>query len=154
MTSGEIAQRLAGRVEEDLALFERFHALCEEELSWLERPDIEGLETLLEGKEALMKEIEERAEESAPLWTRFAEEGGEGGERGEDSLIGRMEENVGRIRTLIGRIQEVESAAADRLAQRKREAQDALGSLGRGGRALSAYRPVRIFSPRFLDKRE
>ncbi len=149
MTAEAVVRDLSRRAEEDLALFGHLLGLCGRELACLASPRLEGLGPILEEKEALVRKLARRAEEAASLWARLEEREGE-----EDPSLGPLLASVERVRGKIESIREAEAEIARRLSDRSGEVRRLLGSLERGGRAMDAYRPIRNYAPRFVDRKE
>jgi predicted nuclease with TOPRIM domain len=144
----ELAQALIRRTEEDEAFFERLRALCGQELGCLARPGLEGMEEVLAEKEGLMRRLDERAAEAAPLWDRLRNGEGEGGRMPD------LERRMDRIRAKIGEIQRLEAEIARHIGDRRKDARASVSSLGRVNLAMDAYRPSRVYDPRFVDRKE
>ena len=144
----DVTQALIRRAEEDGELFERLRALCGRELGCLAQPGLEGLEAILAEKESLIRRLDERAAQAAPLWERLRS--GEGaGARVED-----LQRRVNRVRAHIEEIQRLEAEIARGAGKRRQDLRGNLASLGRAGKAMDAYRPSRVYDPRFLDRKE
>lgn len=144
----DIAQTLIRHAEEDGELFERLRALCGRELGCLARPGLEGMDAILAEKESLLRRLDERAEQAAPLWERLRSGEGEG------ARMADLQRRVDRIRAEIEEIQRLEAEIAGSAGKRRRELRGSLASLGRVGQAMDAYRPSRVYDPRFLDRKE
>ncbi|OGL59237.1 MAG: hypothetical protein A3J27_12460 [Candidatus Tectomicrobia bacterium RIFCSPLOWO2_12_FULL_69_37] len=143
----DVAQALLRRAEEDGELFERLRELCGRELRCLALPGLDGLDAVLAEKEGLLRRLDERAAQAAPLWERLR--GGEG----EDARRADLQRRVDGIREKIGEIQRIEAEIALGVDKRRREVRGSFSSLGRVGKAMDAYRPSRVYDPRFLDRK-
>ncbi|MBI3129641.1 MAG: hypothetical protein HYZ11_18685 [Candidatus Tectomicrobia bacterium] len=139
---------LIRRADEDAELFERLRALCQEEMGCLARPGLAGMDAVLAGKESLIRLIDARAAQAAPLWDRLW--GGGGEEARKPELLERVE----GIRRKIEEIQRLEAEIARAVAGRRKGARESVSSLGRLGQAMDAYRPARVYDPRFVDRKE
>ena len=144
----EDAQKLAATLDENLNLFEKLLVVCDEELACFTQEEIRGIEEVLAEKEAIIKRIEENGKKVAPLWERIEKW------RGDEALLDRLNDGLAKIRESAEKVQLKEAAVAEGLARRSQEVGRSLGSLREGGKALRAYRPIRTFSPRFVDKKE
>lgn len=144
----DIAQTLIRRAEEDGELFERLRALCGRELRCLALPGLEGMDAILAEKESLLRRLDERAAQAAPLWDRLRGGGGEGGRMPD------LQRRVDQIREKIEEIQRLEAEIARGVGARRKEVQRSVSSLGRVGKAMEAYRPSRLYAPRFVDRKE
>lgn len=136
--------KLMAVAEEDLAAFEELQRICAQQIRCLGSDDLEALPAIVEEKEKLIQKIQQRSEEFAPLWAQVGEAAGR------ENLYQRVE----KIRDTLETIQKSENQISEVLTRRADAVRKALGSLAQGGKAVNAYKPIRSYAPRFVDRKE
>ncbi|MDP6366360.1 MAG: flagellar export chaperone FlgN [Nitrospinota bacterium] len=148
MAGESIAEKLISAAKADLASYEELLALCGREYASLSTPRLDDLSLIIEEKERFIREIEENSDRHSPLWAEF--ESAQGG----DSAMDRLGEAVDRVREVVEAVQKSEEKIAELVMSRSEEIQGAIGTISQSGKALSAYKPVRNYAPRFVDRKE
>ena len=148
MAREPLIEKLSDVAKGDLADFKALLQICERELVCLADEELNGLSEILEGKEALIRKIQENSDQNAALWSQIDDW------EGEEPALDGLSQAVEDIRETIEMIQGAEARIAEILSSRADEVQKALGSLIRGGKAMGAYKPIRSYAPRFIDKKE
>ncbi len=141
-----IAEKLFSAAKEELVLFERLLDLSGQELDCITCKNLEELPAILEEKEALIRAAQESSDRNAPLWSRV--------EEGDDKTMDDLFDAAEKVREAVEAIQKIEGKIAEILTTRSSEIQKALGIIAKSGKALSAYKPVRNYAPRFVDRKE
>lgn len=132
----------------DLADFKALLNICGRVSVCLAEKTVDDLPAIIDEKEALIRRIQENSVRNAPLWAR-SEEG-----TGESSALGELSRMLEEVRGTVEAIQSAEARIAEILNNRTDEVRKAMGSISRGGKALGAYKPIRSYAPRFIDKKE
>lgn len=141
-------EELIGAARGDLADFRALMEICERQLECLASPNLDDLSDIVEEKEALIEKIRENENQNASLWSRIDDWMGEASALdGVDRVVDEVRETVEEVRKAEGRIGEI-------LNNRAADVRKAMSSLSRGGKALSAYKPIHSYAPRFIDKKE
>jgi hypothetical protein len=148
MVPEPVIKKLSEIARGDLADFKALLNICERVSACLAGETLDDLPAIIEEKEALIRKIQENSVRNAPLWAR-SEEG-----TGEDSALGELSRMLEEVRGTVEAIQSAEARIAETLTSRTNEVQMAMGSISRGGKALDAYKPIRSYAPRFIDKKE
>ncbi len=148
MAGESIAEKLISAAKADLASYEELLALCGREYASLSTPRLDDLSLIIEEKERFIREIGENSDRHSPLRAEF--ESAQGG----DSATDRLGEAVDRVREVVEAVQKSEEKIAELVMSRSEEIQGALGTISQSGKALSAYKPVRNYAPRFVDRKE
>jgi chorismate synthase len=144
-----IAEKLISATKVDLVSYEELLVLSGREYAMLSAAGLDALPAIIEEKERLIRKIGESSDHNARLWTEF-EESSQGG----DSVMDRLGEAVERVREVIEAVQKSEEKIAELVLSRSEEVREALGAISHSGKALSAYKPVRSYAPRFIDRKE
>ncbi len=148
MAEESIAQKLLSAAKADLANYERLRDLCEREFDTLSGPDMEALTPILREKEKIIRDIEKSSERHAPLWAQVEDA------EGSESSLDDLGEAVQKVQGAVEAVQKSEEKIAELVSARSQEIRKALGAISKSGKALSAYKPVRTYAPRFLDRKE
>jgi hypothetical protein len=143
-----IAEKLISAANADLASYEELLVLCGREYDLLSTPGLDDLPAIIEEKEKLIREIGEKSEHHSRLWAGF-----ESSQEG-DSALDRLGESVGRVREVVEAIQRSEEKISELVLSRTEDVRRSLGAISHSGKALSAYKPVRSYAPRFVDRKE
>ncbi len=141
-----IAEKLFSAAKEELVLFERLLDLSGQELDCITSRNLEELPAILEEKEALIRAAQESSDRNAPLWSRV--------EEGDDKTMDDLFDAAEKVREAVEAIQKIEGKIAEIVSTRSGEIQKALGIIAKSGKALNAYKPVRNYAPRFIDRKE
>ncbi len=148
MVPESLIKKLSEAARGDLADFKTLLNICERVSVCLAGETLDDLPAIIEEKEALIRKIQENSVRNAPLWAR-SEEG-----TGEDPALGELSRMLEEVRGTVEAIQSAEARIAEILTSRTNEVRKAMGSISRGGKALGAYKPIRSYAPRFIDKKE
>ncbi len=148
MAREPLIEKLSDLARGDLADFKALFRICERELVCLADEELNGLSEILEGKEALIRKIQENSDQNTALWSQIDDW------TEEEPALDGLSQAVENIRETIEMIQGAEARITEILSSRADEVQKALGSLIRGGKAMGAYKPIRSYAPRFIDKKE
>jgi len=148
MDSEPLNKKLNEVARGDLADFKALLEICERVFVCVIGEDLDDLPAIIEEKEALIRKIQENSVRNAPLWVR-SEEG-----VGEDPALDELSQMLDEVRGTVEAIQSAEARISEILSSRKNEVQKAMGSITRGGKAMGAYKPIRSYAPRFIDKQE
>ena len=141
-----ITNKLFSAAKEDLVLFERLLDLSGQQLNCITGENLDELPAILEKKEALTRTAQENSDRNAPLWSRV--------EEGDDETMDDLFDAVEKVREAVEAIQKIEEKIAEIVSTRSKEIQKALGIIAKSGKALNAYKPVRNYAPRFIDRKE
>ena len=148
MVPVSMIKKLSEVARGDLADFKELLNICEQVSECLAGETLDDLPVIIDEKEALIRKIQENSVRNAPLWARS------GDETGEDSVLSELSRMLEEVRGTVEAIQSAEARIAEILTSRTNEVQKAMGSISRGGKALGAYKPIRSYAPRFIDKKE
>ncbi|MEE9256070.1 MAG: flagellar export chaperone FlgN [bacterium] len=141
-----IAEKLFSAAKEELVLFERLLDLSGQELDCITGKNLDELPAILEEKEALTRAAQESSDRNTPLWPQL--------EEGDDKTMDDLFEAAEKVREAVEAIQKIEEKIAEIVSTRSKEIQKALGIIAKSGKALNAYKPVRNYAPRFVDRKE
>lgn len=148
MVPESLIKKLSGVARGDLADFKALLDICKRVSACLAGETLDELPAIIEEKEGLIRKIQENSVRNAPLWARSEEE--TGGDPALSELSRMLEEVSGTVEA----IQSAEARIAEVLTSRTNEVRKAMESISRGGKALGAYKPIRSYAPRFIDKKE
>jgi len=148
MVPEPLIKKLTEVAKGDLADFKALLDICERVFVCVTGEALDDLPAIIEEKESLIRKIQEKSVRNAPLWAR-SEEG-----TGENTALGELSRMLEEVRGTVEAIQSAEARIAEILTSRTNEVRKAMGSISRGGKALGAYKPIRSYAPRFIDRKE